>query len=250
MFGWQDYWGTADDYYPHYQGELFLGHGGHLTGAQAIHQYAITQDFPIEIGFDNYGGDMNHTWQENIDQAASDNATWLWWSWRGPDVDYPADGQTCIDYVQTSTNGFAGAQPIHTVSAQPWTLPITSARVLPQPGQEALVNGGTILGSNTSPTSGFVTLGTISAAPASGQWAIVTFTNSTVYRYVVYQGPAGSHGQVAEVEFYSGNVRLTGTGFGSTGAANPFASALDRNTSTFFLGDAADGQDVGLDLGN
>jgi hypothetical protein len=113
MFGWQAYWGTADGYYPRYQGALLTGESdGVVTGAEAIHAYAATQNFPIEIGIDNYGGDTNVDYQAQIDQAAADGMSWLWWSWKDGSVDCPVSGTTCQSYVTTSENGFQGAQPL------------------------------------------------------------------------------------------------------------------------------------------
>jgi hypothetical protein len=114
MFGWQAYWGTSDGWYPSWQGGLLLGHSGVVTGAQAIHQYAVTQPFPIEIGLDNYGGDTNLDYQSEMDQAAVDGMSWLWWSWNSgkKTVDCPVSGTTCQAYVTGSQNGFMGAKPL------------------------------------------------------------------------------------------------------------------------------------------
>jgi hypothetical protein len=108
MFGWQAYWGT--DWYKGWQGGLLLGGTGTITGAQAIHQFAVTQQFPIEIGIDNYSGDTSVEYKAEMDQAATDRASWLWWAWSGPNnVECPNDGATCQAYVTTSQSGFPGA---------------------------------------------------------------------------------------------------------------------------------------------
>lgn len=113
MFGWQAYWGTSEGYYPKYQGALLLGKpDGVVTGPQAIHQFVATRTFPIEIGIDNYGGDTNLDYKDEIDQAAADGMSWLWWSWKDNSVECPVSGATCQSYVTTSQNGFKGAKPL------------------------------------------------------------------------------------------------------------------------------------------
>jgi len=108
MFGWQAYW--ASDWYKQWQGNLLLGGSNTITGAQAIHQFAVTQQFPIEIGLDNYAGDTAGEYKVEMDQAAADNASWLWWSWRDSNtVEAPNDGATCQAYVTGSAAGLAGA---------------------------------------------------------------------------------------------------------------------------------------------
>jgi hypothetical protein len=108
MFGWQAYW--AATWYKQWQGNLLLGGSNTITGAQAIHQFAVTQAFPIEIGLDNYGGDTAGEYRAEMDQAAADNGSLLWWAWTGANtVEAPSDGATCQSYVTTSTAGFAGA---------------------------------------------------------------------------------------------------------------------------------------------
>jgi hypothetical protein len=115
MFGWQAYWGTTDGtngWYTTWQGGLFLGKNGVLTGAQAIHQFAATQSFPIEIGIDNYPADTAVDYQAEIDQAAADGMSWLFWSWKDDSVECPFSGATCQAYVTGSPNGFKGAKPL------------------------------------------------------------------------------------------------------------------------------------------
>lgn len=108
MFGWQAYW--ASDWYKSWQGGLLLGGSNSITGAQAIHQFAVTQPFPIQIGLDNYAGDTSTEYKAEMDQAAADHASWLWWSWTGSNtVECPNDGATCQAYVTGSQSGFAGA---------------------------------------------------------------------------------------------------------------------------------------------
>jgi hypothetical protein len=108
MFGWQAYWGSS--WYKSWQGGLLLGGSNTITGAQAIHQFAVTQQYPIEIGIDNYGGDTASDYRAEMDQAAADHASWLWWSWTGANtVDCPVDGATCQSYVLGTPSGFASA---------------------------------------------------------------------------------------------------------------------------------------------
>ena len=131
---------------------------------------------------------------------------------------------------------------------------VNSVRFYPRSGWAARMNGGIIQSSNTSATSGFVNLGTISSAPPDNQWTTLNFSNSTVYRYIRYQSPTGGYGNVAELEFYAGATRLSGTGFGTAGSwsgtsTDTFDKALDGNTSTFFDSATADGNYVGIDTG-
>jgi hypothetical protein len=113
MFGWQAYWGTTDKYYLTYQGALLLGPGQSISAVDAIHQFAATRTYPIQIGVDNYGSDTNKDYQGEIDQAATDGESWLWWSWKSGGVECPVSGSACQTYVTTSQNGFAGAKPLN-----------------------------------------------------------------------------------------------------------------------------------------
>jgi hypothetical protein len=112
MFGWQAYWGTTDKYYPTYQGALLLPSKQAISGVDAIHQFAATRTFPIQIGIDNYASDTNKDYQGEIDQAATDGMSWLWWSWKNGGVECPVSGSSCQSYVTTSQNGFSGAKPL------------------------------------------------------------------------------------------------------------------------------------------
>jgi hypothetical protein len=131
-------------------------------------------------------------------------------------------------------------------------LAVNRVRFFPRTGQAAAMVGGTIQGSNDSPTNGFVTLATIATQPENGVWTEMSFPNTTPYRYIKYSGPAGSYGQIAEVQFYSGTSRLIGDGLGGFGtdgsrSGNPWQNALDGNTATFFDGSTPDNIYVGID---
>ncbi len=134
---------------------------------------------------------------------------------------------------------------------------VTRVRVHPAPGKAAAMAGGRIAGSNLGQTLGFVELATIDKAPREGQWIEIRLDNDRPYRFVKYEGPDGSRGAIAEVEFYAGQVKLTGKGFGVAGHHRPeggkgkytYPHALDGDTSTWFNAPIADGAYVGIDVG-
>ncbi|HKO91356.1 MAG TPA: chitobiase/beta-hexosaminidase C-terminal domain-containing protein, partial [Polyangiaceae bacterium] len=134
-----------------------------------------------------------------------------------------------------------------------WSLPvITRARLFPAPGHAAELVGAKIVGSTRSAMNDFVDLGVIRSAPAEGAWIELPLTNAAAYRYVKYFSAPGSHGALAEVEFYAGNERLAGEAFGTAGslddAGNTFERALDADTATYFEGPLPNDSYVGLDL--
>ena len=111
--------------------------------------------------------------------------------------------------------------------------------------------GGKFAGSNVSELSGYVTLATINVVPLPGQWTEIRLPATKTYRWIRYEAPPGSHGNVAEIEFYSGNHKLTFPIFGSVGNRDlrTFAKAMDGNVNTWFDSSVADDQYVGIDLG-
>jgi hypothetical protein len=123
-------------------------------------------------------------------------------------------------------------------------------RYFPAPGKAKAMVGGKFTGSNISATKGFELLAEIKAAPADGEWAELSFDNGRVYRWLRYEAPPDSHGNVAEIEFYAGKKKLNGEKFGSPGERNgrSWQRALDGDAKTWFDSDGADGQYVGLDL--
>ncbi len=111
--------------------------------------------------------------------------------------------------------------------------------------------GGKIEGSNVSERSGYEVLAEITAVPSPGQWTDLSFSPKKAYRWVRYEGPPGSYGDVAEIEFYAGDQKVGFGQFGSLGYKpfHPFQLALDGNTGTYFDSNVPDGQYVGTDVG-
>lgn len=139
------------------------------------------------------------------------------------------------------------------LAAETSPLQITKVRVLARSGQEAKLEGARITGSNAGATTDFDTLAKLSA-PTAGQWLEVMLPPETkVYRFIKLETARGSYGNIAELEFYSGTHRLSGTAFGTQGSrdniGNVFARALDGDPQTFFEGVTPNDQYVGLDLG-
>ena len=129
--------------------------------------------------------------------------------------------------------------------------PVTRVRFFPAPGLEKAMLGGKFTGSNVSDRTGYEVLAGITSVPAPGRWAELSFSNKKHYRWLRYEAPPGSHGNVAEIEFYA-DIQIVGFGqFGSLGHRNfhPFQMALDGKTDTWFDSDKADGQYVGTDVG-
>jgi hypothetical protein len=107
MFGWQAYW--ASDWYKGWQGGLLSGKS--ITATQAIHDVVAAQSFPIEVGLDNIGGDTESEYADQMNQAAKDDVSWLWWAWTfgNNSVECDIDNATCVDLVTKSASGFGGA---------------------------------------------------------------------------------------------------------------------------------------------
>lgn len=84
---------------------------------------------------------------------------------------------------------------------------IVKIRYYPRPNDDPNTDecqrmvGGKFQGSNTSTSSGYIDLFTISVKPG-WSWTEVTITNSNTFRYLRYLGPDNSYCNVAEVEFY------------------------------------------------
>ncbi len=112
--------------------------------------------------------------------------------------------------------------------------------------------GGKFTGSNVSPTEGFVTLVEIAKTPDEGEWTELTFANKQPYRWVRYEAPPGSFGDIAEVQFLADKKRLSGPPIFSVGAITPtsqYKQAYDNKPESSFHSGVADGQYVGFDLG-
>jgi hypothetical protein len=145
----------------------------------------------------------------------------------------------------------SGVVPAASGTPDCWQLlAVDRVRVLPRPGAAQDMVGGTIQGSNDSPTNGFAVLATIAAPPPEGQFTEIAIPNATPYRYVKYYGPPGSYGQIAEVEFYAGSTRLRGEGFGTAGSrsGNRWPNAMDGDPATFFDGATPSDAYVGIDV--
>jgi hypothetical protein len=140
---------------------------------------------------------------------------------------------------------------------------VTAVQITPRAGLSSRVVGAKIQGSNTSSTSGFVDLGTITSTPADGVATTISLTNPGSYRWVRYLSPDNGYGNLAELKFLSDSTtpdtsttssKLTGTPFGTSGSfnnsGNTFDKALDGNTSTYFDSTQATGAIIGLDLGS
>ena len=124
-------------------------------------------------------------------------------------------------------------------------------RYLAAPEREEAMVGGQFTGSNVSSSDGFKVLFEIKEAPKKGEWIDVKFDNTTPYRWVRYEAPSGSRGNIAELEFYSDEKKLKGAGFGTAGNLAPggyWKTAFDGKPETWFNASNADGQYVGLDL--
>lgn len=154
--------------------------------------------------------------------------------------------------TQGGDSGADGTQRVGADSCPPGSpRAFDRVRFYPAKGNSQALVGGVFQGSNTSPTNDFVDLIKIAQAPHEGAFSELKFPNLQVYRYIKYASPSGSHGAIAELEFYHGDVRLQGAGFGtaSLNSGGGYTLALDGDPSTAFNGSLADGNYIGIDIG-
>ncbi|MFQ3578471.1 MAG: chitobiase/beta-hexosaminidase C-terminal domain-containing protein [Verrucomicrobiia bacterium] len=128
---------------------------------------------------------------------------------------------------------------------------LTQIRFFPGPTSD--MKGGKFTGSNTSPTNDFDVLATIEAPVVLGEWNEIEVKPDMIYRWLKFEGAPNSYGQIAEIEFYSGETKLSGEPFGTQGARNDgdttFEKATDGDPQTWFEGPNHSGQYAGIDLG-
>lgn len=145
--------------------------------------------------------------------------------------------------------------PAECLSPEVPAAPLTATRVrfFPRAGHASNMKGGRFTGSNFSEMNSFVPLAAIDNVPPEAQWSELPLPGKGVYRYLKYEAPPNSHGNIAELEFYHGDHKLTGKVFGTAGSRNDsgatFEKAMDGDTGTYFDSAEADNQYVGIDLG-
>ena len=128
---------------------------------------------------------------------------------------------------------------------------VDRVRFFPASEREQAMLGGKFSGSNVSSSEGFKVLAEIKTAPKRGEWSELKLDNAKPYRWLRYEAPAGSRGNIAELEFYSGANKLKGAGFGTSGSLPPgghWKTVFDGKPETWFNSNNPDGQYVGLDL--
>jgi hypothetical protein len=139
-------------------------------------------------------------------------------------------------------------------SQQPSCLALTRIRFYPRQGFAQRMFKGRFSGSNAGKTTDFVTLAEIKETPPEGQWTEIQLVKPVRFRYLKFESPAGGWGNVAEVEFYSGDRKIPGEPFGTAGSkdhlGSDFSKALDGKLDTFFDGVEPNNQYVGIDLGS
>jgi hypothetical protein len=130
---------------------------------------------------------------------------------------------------------------------------VTSIRFYPRAGQASRMLNGRFTASNEGATTGFETIAEIKEIPKDGEWTELKLLKPVRYRFLKYEAPPNSWGNVAEIEFLSGAQKIQGQPFGTTGSrangGNDFSKALDGRVETFFDGAEGDNQYVGIDLG-
>jgi hypothetical protein len=147
---------------------------------------------------------------------------------------------------------------------------ISEIAYAPRAGFEYRMVGGIFEASNDPTfTSGVVTLYTVSGTPADGLTPQAVSPGGT-FRYVRYVAPAGSYGNIAELQIFGpGSSSGTGTGGGSTTpvqlvpaatsgtagswdglSSDAYTAVFDGNVNTYFDAASANGVYVQADLGS
>ena len=130
------------------------------------------------------------------------------------------------------------------------TISSDKIRFYPRRDHTDRMIGGVFEGTNGDPVNGpYEAVYTIASNPPLA-WNEVSVDLKN-YRYLRYRGPTDSFGNVAEIEFYRNEVKLTGVSFGTPGSWNSegstFDKAFDGNLGTFFDATINTGAYTGID---
>jgi hypothetical protein len=154
----------------------------------------------------------------------------------------------------SAADGPAKAPATQPQAVQPAACPaLTRIRFFPRKGFPQRMVKGRFVGSNAGQTTEFQMIAEIKDPPPDGQWSEIVLPKPVRYRYLKYESPAGGWGNVAEIEFYSGDANISAVPFGTTGSrdggGNEFSKALDGSVETFFDGVEPNNQYAGIDQG-
>lgn len=116
---------------------------------------------------------------------------------------------------------------------------ISKVKYAPRPAWASRMNGGKIQASNSSDFSNLVELLSITSTPAENVLTTATITNTSTFRYVRYLAPAGAWGNIAELEFWTGQTTIAVTGVSvSPTSASVEVGATQQLTATVSPSDA------------
>jgi len=83
---------------------------------------------------------------------------------------------------------------------------ITAVRFCPRSGYDSAMLGGIFQGANTADFSDAVNLWTVTNVPPDATLTAQTVNNTNAFRHVRYLSPAGSYGDIAEVQFFTSST--------------------------------------------
>ncbi|TDB58551.1 SGNH/GDSL hydrolase family protein [Arundinibacter roseus] len=180
------------------------------------------------IGGDNYPGNPNAQ-----TGPLAPNATFVYWA-----------------ELVTSAGGTPIESPEVSVLMTPLTSIASKARIQVRGDHDFVLDrysGGKFEGSNDLNSWQLLYTIPVTPRPTLSQWVDCPFTgNPQSYRYLRYTAGSTSAGELAEIEFYDGSTKLTGSWTGSPGrtypdypTAYPLSNAYDGNSSTFWHGNSA-----------
>jgi hypothetical protein len=177
-------------------------------------------------------------------------------STRDGSLDASRDGATPAEasVIEYDAGGDAGVVKFTRTDGCPADapLPVNRVRIYPATGGGANLAGAAIEGSTLGSTgAGSVELLKIPGPLPDNEWTELTFENATVYRWIRFFDSQGRNAAIAELEFYHGPVKLSGTAYGTVSAGgneNPFDRAFDGKVETFYGGTTSGGNYIGLDL--
>lgn len=156
-------------------------------------------------------------------------------------------GGVCAAFGLGCTPTTAQTPPVKSADA---LAPVTRIRFFPASGAANGMKGGRFTGSITSATNDFEELAKIETDVEEGEWNEIVVSGKPLYRFLKYEAQTNTGAAIAEIEFYSGKQKLSGTPFGTVSTdGKTAAQAFDGKTDTAFGAKEVNYQYVGIDLG-